>query len=140
MKKGKVHSLSISNQHTFSKKIINQVEVIEGIGIKGDAHAGSELGENITTVGIALLDLPKNTLLKIGKQVSIQITGLRNPCHQIDKFQKGLLKEVVGKDESGAIVRRAGIMGIVLKGGIINSQDEIEITYPALPHHKLERV
>ena len=181
MKKGKVHSLSISNQHTFSKKVIDQVEVIEGIGIKGDAHAGitvkhrsrvakdptqpnlrqihlihlellnelaekgytvnpGELGENITTVGISLLDLPKNTLLKIGKQVSIQITGLRNPCHQIDKFQKGLLKEVVGKDKSGAIVRMAGIMGIVLKGGIINSQDEIEITYPALPHYKLERV
>ena len=107
---------------------------------KGFSILPGEIGENITTEGIDLLALPQNTLLKIGEQVVIQITGLRNPCHQLDDFQKGLMKAVLERDEEGKLIRKSGIMGIVLTGGFIHPGDAIQIEFPKQPHHPLAPV
>ncbi len=77
------------------------------------------MGENIATRGLDLLALPTATRLALGPQALIEITGLRNPCYQIDDFRQGLLKHVVSKDEAGQIIRRAGIMAVVLAGGVV---------------------
>ncbi len=99
-----------------------------------------QLGENITTSGIGLLGLPQGTLLHIGGEAVVEITGLRNPCLQIDAFQDGLLKQVVGRDAEGNIVRKAGIMSVVRAGGVVRPGDRIEVVLPAEPHRPLERV
>jgi len=83
---------------------------------------------------------PKGTFLKIGKTVKIEVTGLRNPCKQLDSLQAGLMKAVLDKDKEGNLIRKAGIMGIVLEGGKIKNGDEIEIELPPKPYIKLEVV
>lgn len=104
-----------------------------------NVHAG-DMGENITTQGINLLDLPKDTKLHIGKEVVLQVTGLRNPCKQLDDFQKGLMLAVLDTDSEGNLIRKAGIMSIVLKGGPVNTGDTIQIELPQQPFIKLDRV
>ena len=99
--------------------------------------APGQLGENITTKGVDLLSLPTGTKLKIGNNAVVEITGLRNPCIQIDQFQKGLLKAVLYKDAEGKLVREAGVMGIVLVGGEIYPGDPIVIDLPPKPHQPL---
>ncbi|GAA1956035.1 MOSC domain-containing protein [Kitasatospora viridis] len=99
-----------------------------------------DLGENITTTGVDLLGLPVGTLLHIGPTAVVEVTGLRNPCAQIDAFQPGLLKQVVHRDERGAVVRRAGIMGVVREGGEVRPDDDIRIELPAGPHRPLDMV
>ncbi|MFJ9008175.1 MOSC domain-containing protein [Streptomyces canus] len=99
-----------------------------------------DLGENITTRDIDLLGLPVGTLLRIGDHAVLEVTGLRNPCLQIDNFQDGLLKQVVGRDEAGNVVRRAGIMSIVKEGGAVGPGDTIKAELPSGPHRPLERV
>ncbi|MGW0564035.1 MOSC domain-containing protein [Streptomyces sp. NPDC003016] len=99
-----------------------------------------QLGENITTSGIGLLGLPRGTLLHIGGEAVVEITGLRNPCVQIDAFQDGLLKQVISRDAEGNTVRRAGIMSVVRAGGVVRPGDRIEVVLPAEPHRPLERV
>ncbi|MEV6162165.1 MOSC domain-containing protein [Streptomyces sp. NPDC052052] len=102
--------------------------------------APGDLGENVTTSGVDLLGLPVGTLLHLGREAVVEVTGLRNPCLQIDHFQEGLLKHVVGRDETGRIVRKAGIMGVVAVGGEVRPGDPIEVELPAGPHRRLERV
>ncbi|MFI7638848.1 MOSC domain-containing protein [Nonomuraea sp. NPDC049400] len=99
-----------------------------------------ELGENVTTKGIDLLDLPVGTLLRIGDEAVVELTGLRNPCVQIDAFQNGLLKQVVGRDAAGNLVRRAGVMSVVRTGGVVRPGDVIQVELPAEPHRPLDRV
>ena len=107
---------------------------------KGFNISAGDMGENITTEGVDLLNLPQNSILKIGSQSQVQITGLRNPCSQLDGIQPGLMKAVLDRNEQGELVRKAGIMGIVLCGGVISIGDKIEIELPPLPHLKLEKV
>jgi MOSC domain-containing protein YiiM len=99
-----------------------------------------ELGENITTRGIDLLGLPVGAKLRLGADAVVEITGLRNPCSQIDAFQHGLLREVAYQDENGDLIRKAGIMGIVLESGEVMPGDAIALELPPEPHRKLERV
>lgn len=117
-----------------------QEELIAEACREGFALTPGDLGENITTRGIHLLGLPRGTLLHIGEQAVVEVTGLRNPCSQIDDFQEGLLKHVVGRDEAGNIVRRTGIMGIVLRGGEVQPGDAIRVELPDEPHRPLDRV
>lgn len=98
-----------------------------------------DLGENVTTRGIDLLSLPRGTLLAIGATVKLEITGLRNPCAQIDAFQPGLLGAVLSKTDHG-LVRKSGVMAIVLTAGPVKPNDEIVPTLPNPPHVALERV
>ncbi|MCB0465660.1 MAG: MOSC domain-containing protein [Aequorivita sp.] len=115
-------------------------ELFDELKEKGfDVKAG-EIGENITTEGIDLLSLPKDTLLNIGKTAKIKLTGLRNPCTQLDSIKKGLMKAVLDKDENGNLIRKAGVMGVVLKGGEVKIGNKITIELPPKPHVKLEKV
>lgn len=115
-------------------------ELFAEVAEQGFAVAPGELGENVTTRGIDLLGLPVGTLLRIGPEAVVEVTGLRNPCLQIDAFQTGLLKQVVGRDEAGNIVRRAGIMGVVRTGGTIHPGDPVKAELPPAPHRPLDRV
>ncbi|MFE2578748.1 MOSC domain-containing protein [Streptomyces sp. NPDC059378] len=115
-------------------------ELFAEVGAEGFKVAPGELGENITTRGIDLLGLPVGTLLRIGDSAVLEVTGLRNPCLQIDNFQDGLLKQVVGRNEAGNVVRKAGIMSIVREGGMVRPGDTIEVELPRGPHRPLDRV
>ncbi|MET9684686.1 MOSC domain-containing protein [Streptomyces coeruleorubidus] len=115
-------------------------ELFAEVGEAGFEVAPGELGENITTQGIDLLGLPVGTLLRVGDTAVLEVTGLRNPCIQIDTFQDGLLKRVVGRDEAGNVVRKAGIMSVVREGGVVCPGDTIAAELPTGPHRPLERV
>ncbi|MFS4093966.1 MOSC domain-containing protein [Streptomyces sp. AF1A] len=115
-------------------------ELFEEVGEAGFRVGPGELGENITTRGIHLLGLPTGTLLRIGDEAVVEVTGLRNPCAQIDGFQHGLLKQVVARAEDGRLVRKAGIMGVVRTGGVVRPGDGIGVELPAGPHRSLDRV
>jgi MOSC domain-containing protein YiiM len=104
---------------------------------KGFAVEPGELGENITTSGIDLLALPTGTRLHLGASAVVEITGLRNPCVQIDNFQKGLMAATLDKDADGNLVRKAGIMGIVIAEGDVRPGDAIRVELPAMPHRPL---
>jgi MOSC domain-containing protein YiiM len=99
-----------------------------------------DMGENVTTRGIDLLTLPRGTRLLLGRDAVVEITGLRNPCAQLDRFQNGLMQAVLGRDADGNLVRKAGIMGIVVAGGEVRPGDAIRAVLPPEPHLKLERV
>jgi len=98
-----------------------------------------QIGENITTQDIDLLSLPTGTHLKIGA-ACIEVTGLRNPCYQLDDFQTGLMQATLGRTAEGRLVVKAGIMGIVLEGGEICAGDMIGVELPQEPHQPLEIV
>jgi len=115
-------------------------ELFEELKGKGFKVLPGELGENITTQGLDLLSLPKDTILMIGDSTKIKITGLRNPCKQIDKFQKGLQKAVLEKSETGGLLRKTGVMGVVINGGVVQPNDSITIELPPQPYQSLEVV
>lgn len=115
-------------------------ELHDELASKGFHISPGQMGENITTLGIDLLNLPVNTILSIGPTAKIQITGLRNPCTQLDGIQPGLMAAVLDKDDQGNLIRKAGIMGVVLEGGVIKAGDEIYHILPKPPFKKLERV
>jgi MOSC domain-containing protein YiiM len=98
------------------------------------------MGENVTTRGVDLLALPAGTRLRIGARAVVEVTGLRNPCVQLDGLQHGLMKAVLDRDEQGRLVRKAGVMAIVLTGGGVVAGDPIEVSLPAGPHLPLEPV
>ena len=95
------------------------------------------LGENITTSGIDLLSLPVGTRLHLGPDALVEITGLRNPCVQIENFHEGLLSAVIERDASHHVVRKTGVMSIVLRGGDVRPGDAVLIELPAEPHRPL---
>jgi MOSC domain-containing protein YiiM len=99
-----------------------------------------QMGENITTRGIDLLRLPTGTRLHLGGTAVIEVTGLRNPCVQLDQFQSGLLAAVLERDEKGTLIRKAGIMAIVLEGGDVRPGDPIRVELPPEPYRSLEVV
>lgn len=102
--------------------------------------SAGQMGENITTRGINLLSLPVHTLLHLGQTAIVQVTGLRNPCLQLDGFQQGLMAAVLDRDEQGALVRKAGIMAVVLADGEVRPGDPILVVLPSEPHRSLEPV
>ncbi len=104
-----------------------------------DIQAG-QLGENITTAGISLLSLPARTRLMLGSSAVVELTGLRNPCIQIERFKTGLMKAVLGRDEDGNLIRKSGVMSIVVADGDVYPGDPITIELPAEPHRRLEPV
>jgi MOSC domain-containing protein YiiM len=115
-------------------------ELLDELNAAGFAVAPGEMGENVLTRGVDLLGLPVGTTLRLGADALVEITGLRNPCAQIEAFRPGLLAAVLGRDADGRLVRKAGIMGIVREGGVVAPGDAIAVTLPALPHRALERV
>ncbi len=174
-------AVSLAGDHRFSKIPVRAITVIEGVGVRGDAHAGTtvqhrfvaekdpaqpnlrqvhlidteffalaaehgfdvtpgDLGENITTENLDPLGLPRDTRLHIGAEVVLHVTGLRNPCYQIDGFRKGLLKVAVGRGEDGQVARRVGIMTVAEHGGQVRAGDAIRVVLPPEPHQSLSVV
>jgi MOSC domain-containing protein YiiM len=166
--------------HAFSKLPCEQLRLVAGIGIEGDAHAGvtvqhlsrmrkepeapnlrqvhlihaelldelvdhgyvlspGALGENITTRGLDLLGLATGTRLHLGEAV-IRVTGLRNPCRQIDDFMPGLLKHMIEKRPGGTLIRKCGVMAVVERGGEVALGATIRVEPPTGAHLPLEPV
>jgi MOSC domain-containing protein YiiM len=116
-----------------------QAELFDELKSKGFRVGPAELGENITTQGLDLLALPKGTLLRIGAAVILEVTGLRNPCQQIEDFQPGLLA-AVQEQRNGKLIRKTGIMTVVRAGGTVQPGDMIGTKLPALPFVALDRI
>ena len=115
-----------------------QSELFDELADQGFRIQPADLGENITTKNLDLLSLPEGAVLRIGPDVQLVVTGLRNPCSQIEKFQKGLIKAVLDKGADGRLVRKTGIMATVKAGGVVRKEDEIEVIYPPLPYRPLK--
>ena len=115
-------------------------ELFDELAAKGFEVDPGALGENVTTRGIDLLELPPGTRLRIGSQAVVEVTGLRNPCAQIDGLRQGLMAAVLDRDENGNLVRKAGIMGVVVTGGEVRPGDTIRVELPAGERVPLEPV
>lgn len=102
--------------------------------------AAGLMGENILTRDVDLLDLPTGTRLQLGDDAIIELTGLRNPCHQLDKLQSGLMAATLGTSDDGAMIRKAGVMAIVLVDGVVKPGNPIRISLPVEPHRPLQPV
>ena len=173
-----VHS---SSKHAFSKDTAREIELIEGHGVRGDAHCGKtvkhrsrvakdpsqpnlrqvhllheelltelqargfavspgHMGENITTRGVNLLELSAGTRLLLGGDALVEVTGLRNPCSQIEHFRAGLLAAVLDRLPDGSLLRKAGVMGVVLNGGVVKAGATIAIAHVPSKHSALQPV
>lgn len=115
-------------------------ELLDGLETQGFRVMPGDLGENVLTRGVDLLGLPRDTRLRLGAEAVVELTGLRNPCAQIEAFASGLLEAVLARDEQGGLVRRAGVMAVVLSSGPVRPGDPLRVTLPAEPHQALERV
>jgi hypothetical protein len=102
--------------------------------------APGQMGENVTTSGVELPSLPRGTRLRLGQEAVVEVTGLRNPCNQLDEIAPGLMKAVLDRDADGEVVRKSGVMGVVLQGGEVRPGDAIEVELPTEPHVRLEPV
>ena len=110
---------------------------LRGIGF--EVRPG-EMGENVTTRGIDLLGLPAGARLHLGGAAVVEVTGLRNPCVQLDRFQAGLMAACLDRDAEGNLVRKAGVMAIVLSGGEVRPGDAVRVELPDAPHQPLKPV
>ncbi|HEX4302058.1 MAG TPA: MOSC domain-containing protein [Rhizomicrobium sp.] len=112
-------------------------ELHDELHAKGFTVGAGDMGENVTTRGIDLLGLPLNARLHLGPEAIVEIRGLRNPCVQIDRFEKGMMHACLDKDADGNLIRKAGIMGVVIAGGEVKPGDAIRVEMPEGPHEKL---
>jgi MOSC domain-containing protein YiiM len=112
-------------------------ELFDELRAKGFAIKPGDLGENVTTSGIDLLALPTGTRLHLGADAVVEVTGLRNPCIQLDQFQKGLMAATLDKDADGNLIRKAGVMSIVIADGDVRPGDAIRVELPDMPHRPL---
>ncbi|MCV2350993.1 MOSC domain-containing protein [Paucibacter sp. Y2R2-4] len=117
-----------------------QSELLDELATQGLRLAAGQLGENLSTRGIDLLALPVGTRLRFSAGAEIELTGLRNPCAQIENFMPGLLAAVLGRDAQGGLIRKAGVMAVVRLGGVVAPGDGIEVFLPEGLHRRLERV
>ena len=117
-----------------------QSELFAPLASAGFVVLPGQIGENITTDGVDLLCLPTGTDLWFGSGAVVRLTGLRNPCWQLDAFQPGLMAAVLGRTAQGELVRKTGVMGIVTRGGTVSSGQTITVTLPDGPHLPLKPV
>ena len=115
-------------------------ELHEELADRGFDVRPGEMGENVTTSGVELLGLPRGARLRLGSDALIEVTGLRNPCDQLDEIAPGLMKAVLDRDADGQLVRKSGVMGVVLQDGEVRPGDPIEVELPAEPHVPLSPV
>ena len=172
-------SVNASPKHDFSKSAQGTIQLLEGLGVAGDAHCGAsvkhrylarknpklpnlrqvhliqcelfdelalrgftvspgQMGENLSTRGIDLLALPTDCELAIGADAVVRLTGLRNPCVLIDRFQPGLMAAVLDRDADGKLLRKSGVMGVVVQGGTVRAGDAVAVRLPlGQPHRPL---
>ena len=177
----RVIAVAADGAHRFSKVVCDSIELIEGLGVAGDAHAGAtvqhlsrkakdpeaanlrqvhllhgelldelaasgfavgagDIGENVLVRGVALLNLPEGTLLRLGESAAVRVTGLRNPCRQLDGLAPGLMKATLGRDADSGLVRKAGVMAVVAAGGVVRAGDAVVVELPTGPHRSLQPV
>ena len=115
-------------------------ELIAELRASGFDVSAGQMGENITTEGVDLLGLPTGTRLRFGDEAVIEITGLRNPCAQLDTFQSGLMAATLDHDTQGNLIRKAGVMAVVVSDGPVQPGDTITVELPSSPHHPLQPV
>ncbi len=115
-------------------------ELFDEVHEQGHRVLAGDLGENVTTCGLDLLTLPVDTVLLLGDTAEVRLTGLRNPCVQIERFRPGLLEQVVHRTEDGSLVRKAGVMAVVRRGGEVRPGDPVTVVLPPEPHRALDRV
>jgi MOSC domain-containing protein YiiM len=178
---GQVVAVSLSPSHTMSKPTSACIRLVAGLGVEGDAHAGTtvkhrsrvkrdptepnlrqvhlihaelhdelrergfdlapgRMGENVTTRGIDLLGLPTGARLHLGDAAVVEVTGLRNPCVQLDGLQPGLRAATLGRDDGGHLVRKAGVMAVVVAGSEVRPGDAVRVELPPQPHRPLKPV
>lgn len=128
------------NQPNLRQVHLLHTELLHELAGKGFDVGAGEIGENVLTEGVNLLGLATGTRLRLGGEAVVEITGLRNPCVQLDRFQKGLMAALLDHDASGRLVRKAGVMGIVINGGEVRPGDSIEIQPPSGFHIPLQPV
>ena len=119
--------------HLMHSELFDQVERL-GLEVKP-----GEMGENITTRGVDLLNLPRGAQLKIGEAL-IEVTGLRNPCKYLNQIVPGLMKACISKHNDGSIFPQSGVMGVILADGEVKAGDNIHIIIPSEPHERLKPV
>jgi MOSC domain-containing protein YiiM len=124
---------------------LRQVHLLHGelhdeLDAVGFALAPGRMGENVTTRGLDLLALPTGTLLRLGGDAVVEVTGLRNPCVQLDGIRPGLMAATLARDERGGLVRKAGVMAVVRVGGAVRPGDAVAVELPPAPHSPLEPV
>jgi MOSC domain-containing protein YiiM len=170
-----------SAEYTFTKPTVPTIELVAGLGVAGDVHAGrtvrhrsrvardptqpnlrqvhlihaelhdelatrgfdvdaGAMGENVTTRGLDLLALGTGTRLHLGPDAVVEVTGLRNPCAQLDRLLPGLMAAVLDRDDRGELVRKAGVMGIVITSGTVTTGDDIAVVPPDGPFVALASV
>ena len=178
---GVVTAVSRSARHTLTKPNQDNIRLLAGLGVEGDAHSGTtvkhrsrvardpsqpnlrqvhlvhaelhdtvneqgfavaagQMGENVTTRGIDLLGLPTGARLRLGDMAIIEVTGLRNPCGQLDHIQPGLMGATLERAADSSLIRKAGIMAVVVEGGEVRPGDPIRIELPPDPHRPLTPV
>lgn len=115
-------------------------ELLDELVGRGFDVAPGSIGENVTTRGIDLLALPTGTRVQLGADALVEVTGLRNPCVQLDRFADGLMAATLERDPLGDLIRKAGVMAIVARDGVVRAGDTIEVRLPAPPHRLLEPV
>lgn len=128
------------NQPNLRQVHLIHAELHDELRAAGFDVSAGQMGENVTTRGLDLLGLPTGTKLHLGSDAVVKVTGLRNPCYQLDDFQQGLMKAVLDRDAEGNLIRKAGVMGIVLNGGEVRVNDLIRVELPAGPHEPLKPV
>jgi len=111
-----------------------RAELFDELATLGFALSPGAIGENVTTRGIDLLGLPAGTRLALGEAAIVEVTGLRNPCYQLDDFAPGLMAASLSRTVDGALIRKTGVMAVVRHGGIVRPGDGIRVMLPALPH------
>ncbi|MGA3002054.1 MAG: MOSC domain-containing protein [Acetobacteraceae bacterium] len=114
-----------------------QSELLSELQARGFAISAGQIGENVLTQGVDLLGLSTGTRLYLGDEAVVELTGLRNPCVQLDRFSKGLMAAVLDRDVDGGLVRKAGVMGIVMQSGEVRSGDPIGVELPEGPYRPL---
>jgi len=114
-------------------------ELLDEVNAKGYDVSPGDLGENITTVGLDLINLPVGTSVRIGDAV-LALTGLRNPCPQIKNFGENLQSEMLGRDDEGKLVRKTGVMAVVIRGGEVSAGDDILLAAPAGDPMPMEKI
>ena len=115
-------------------------ELFDELAAQGFAIGPGQMGENVTTRGIDLLGLSRGTRLRLGAEAVIEVTGLRNPCHKLNGLAPGLMEAVLGRADDGSLIRKAGVMAVVVTGGEVLVGDEITLDSVPLGHEPLEPV
>jgi MOSC domain-containing protein YiiM len=128
------------NQPNLRQVHLIDAELLAELATKGFDVAPGELGENILIKGLALLKLPEGTRLRFASSAVVRITGLRNPCRQLNGHSAGLMSALLDRAAGGTLIRKGGVMGVVEAGGVVRAGEHLTASLPGRPHRALQPV